>query len=91
MGHLGRAPILRAWYFVFIALLLNYLGQGAYIANHPDAKFVLFEMIFHQAPTLYVPFLILSIIATIIASQAMISGMFSDCLSGHNYSHYPLI
>ena len=90
MGHLGRAPILRAWYFVFIALLLNYLGQGAYIANHPDAKFVLFEMIFHQAPTLYVPFLILSIIATIIASQAMISGLFSIVYQGINTHIIPL-
>ena len=90
MGHLGRAPILKAWYFVFIALLLNYLGQGAYIANHPDAKFVLFEMIFHQAPTLYVPFLILSIIATIIASQAMISGLFSIVYQGINTHIIPL-
>ena len=90
MGHLGRAPILKAWYFVFVALLLNYLGQGAYIANHPDAKFVLFEMILHQAPSLYVPFLILSVIATIIASQAMISGLFSIVYQGINTHIIPL-
>lgn len=82
MGHLGRRPILRAWYFVFVALLLNYLGQGAYVIRHPDAGNVLFEMIFHQVNFLYVPFLILSITATVIASQAMISGMFSIVYQG---------
>lgn len=82
MGHLGRKPIIRAWYFVFAALLLNYLGQGAYVIKHPDANNVLFEMVFHQVPILYIPFLILSIIATVIASQAMISGMFSIVYQG---------
>ncbi len=82
MGHLGREPIVRAWKFVFVALVLNYLGQGAFVIQHPDAKNVLFEMVFHQARLLYIPFLVLSIIATIIASQAMISGMFSIVYQG---------
>jgi KUP system potassium uptake protein len=82
MGHLGRKPIVNAWYFVFFALLLNYLGQGAFLIEHPDAKTTLFEMIFNQSPALYVPFLILSILATVIASQAMISGMFSIVYQG---------
>ncbi|HAK87483.1 MAG: potassium transporter Kup [Nitrospirae bacterium GWC2_46_6] len=77
MGHLGRMPILRAWYFVCVALLLNYFGQGAFLIQYPGTKNVLFEMMFNQASLLYIPFLILSIAATIIASQAMISGMFS--------------
>jgi KUP system potassium uptake protein len=82
MGHLGRKPILNAWYFVFLALIINYIGQGAFLIQHPEAKNVLFGMIFHQAPLLYVPFLILSIMATVIASQAMISGMFSIVYQG---------
>lgn len=82
MGHLGRAPIVRAWYFVFVALMLNYLGQGAFLIQHPEAKNVLFEMVNHQAQFLYVPFLLLSILATVIASQAMISGMFSIVYQG---------
>ena len=82
MGHLGRKPILNAWYFVFFALIINYIGQGAFLIRHPEAKNVLFEMIFHQSPLLYVPFLILSIMATVIASQAMISGMFSIVYQG---------
>lgn len=82
MGHLGREPIVKAWYFVFLALLLNYLGQGAFLVQHPEARNVLFEMIFHQARFLYIPFLVLSIAATVIASQAMISGMFSIVYQG---------
>jgi len=82
MGHLGREPIVRAWNFVFVALVLNYLGQGAFLIGHPETKNVLFEMVYHQAHVLYIPFLVLSIIATIIASQAMISGMFSIVYQG---------
>ncbi len=82
MGHLGRKPILEAWSFVFVALLINYFGQGAYILQHPEAKNILFSMVYNQAPFLYIPFLLLSIIATIIASQAMISGMFSIVYQG---------
>lgn len=82
MGHLGRKPIVTAWYFAFFALTLNYLGQGAYLIKHPEAKNVLFEMVNYQVEFLYVPFLILSILATIIASQAMISGMFSIVYQG---------
>ena len=91
MGQLGRLPIIRAWYFVFAALVLNYLGQGAFIIQDPGAKSVLFEMIFRQAQILYVPFLILSIIATIIASQAMISGMFSIVYQGITTRVLPML
>ncbi|OGI17548.1 MAG: potassium transporter Kup [Candidatus Melainabacteria bacterium RIFOXYA2_FULL_32_9] len=82
MGHLGRKPIANSWYIVFIALILNYFGQGAFLIQHPQAKNILFEMIFTQSNTLYIPFLILSIIATVIASQAMISAMFSIVYQG---------
>ena len=77
MGHLGREPIVKAWYLVFIALAINYFGQGAFLIAHPGAQNVLFDMIFAEAKLLYIPFLILSIAATVIASQAMISGIFS--------------
>ncbi len=90
MGHLGREPIVRAWSFVFFALVLNYFGQGAFIVTHPEARNVLFEMVFNQAGFLYVPFLILSIAATIIASQAMISGMFSIVYQGINTRIMPI-
>jgi KUP system potassium uptake protein len=91
MGHLGREPIIRAWYIVFGALLLNYFGQGAFVIQHPEARNVLFEMIFHQSPLLYIPFLLLSIAATIIASQAMISGIFSIVYQGITTRIMPIL
>ncbi len=91
MGHMGRTPIIRGWYFVFFALVLNYLGQGAFLLNHPaHSTTILFGMVFHQSFFLYVPFLILSIIATVIASQALISGMFSIVYQGINTRLMPL-
>jgi len=82
MGHLGRRPIIRGWYFVFAALVLNYLGQGAFALSHPDTRDILFGMVQWQAPFLYIPFLILTILATIIASQALISGVYSIVYQG---------
>jgi KUP system potassium uptake protein len=76
MGHFGLKPIRYAWFgFVFPALLLNYFGQGALLIGHPDAIENPFYLL---APTwaLY-PLLILSTLATVIASQAVISGAFS--------------
>ena len=77
MGHLGKKPILNAWYFVFAAVVLNYMGQGVFAIQHPNVKFLLFGMVQHQAPYLYIPFLLLTVMATVIASQAIISGTFS--------------
>jgi KUP system potassium uptake protein len=91
MGHLGRKPIIRAWYFVFVALLINYLGQGAFIIQHPDAKNILFGMVKWEAPLLYIPFLILTIMATVIASQALISGVFSIVYQGITTRIMPLL
>jgi KUP system potassium uptake protein len=91
MGQLGKLPIIRAWSLVFVALLLNYLGQGAFILQHPETKNVLFEMVFRQAQILYIPFLIISIFATIIASQAMISGMFSIVYQGITTRVLPML
>ncbi|MFQ5441217.1 MAG: KUP/HAK/KT family potassium transporter [Thermodesulfobacteriota bacterium] len=91
MGHLGRWPIVKAWYFVFGALLLNYFGQGAFLITHPGTKYILFEMILSEARVLYVPFLLLSIAATIIASQAMISGLFSIIYQGITTRIMPLL
>ncbi|MDI6865673.1 KUP/HAK/KT family potassium transporter [Thermodesulfovibrio yellowstonii] len=77
MGHLGAKPIRKAWAMVFFALFINYFGQGAFLLKNPQVKNILFEMAFNFSSFLYVPFLILSLLATVIASQAMISGMFS--------------
>jgi KUP system potassium uptake protein len=91
MGHLGRAPIVRAWYIVFVALALNYLGQGAFLMIHPDTHNILFEMVASEFAVLYIPFLLLSIAATVIASQAMISGIFSIVFQGLTTRILPLM
>jgi len=91
MGHLGREPIVKAWYLVFVALAINYFGQGAFLMTHPGTTNVLFEMIFSEAQLLYIPFLLLSIAATVIASQAMISGIFSIVYQGITTRILPLL
>lgn len=94
MGHLGRAPIRRAWYFVFFALVINYFGQGAFAlmqGMHREEQInILFAMVKHQAEFLYIPFLILTLFATIIASQAMISAVFSLVYQGIRTHIFPL-
>jgi KUP system potassium uptake protein len=91
MGQLGRKPILRGWYFVFFALILNYMGQGAFILKNPGATNFLFAMVHSQALLLYIPFLVLAIFASIIASQAMISGLFSVIYQAINKRDLPWI
>ncbi len=76
MGHFGRKPIALAWvYAVFPALMLNYLGQCALIIRDPSA---VANPFFLLAPEeLRLPLVVLATMATIIASQAMITGAFS--------------
>jgi len=89
MGHLGREPIIKGWYCIFPALVLSYLGQGAYVMAGGSTKNVLFSMVNAIIPIGYIPFLILSICATVIASQAMISGMFSIVYQAMNTKLLP--
>jgi KUP system potassium uptake protein len=76
MGHFGRRPIRIAWLgFVLPSLLLNYLGQGALILSRPEA---IDNPFFLMAPEWgLLPLVILSTLATVIASQAVITGAFS--------------
>lgn len=76
MGHFGRRPISVAWlYVVFPALMLNYLGQGALLLRNPDAASNPF--FFMASEDFRLPLVILATLATIIASQAVITGAFS--------------
>lgn len=76
MGHFGARPIRVGWlYVVFPALVLNYFGQGAEVIAHPESMKNPFFMMF---PEKFLPFVVgLATIATVIASQAVISGAFS--------------
>ncbi len=78
MGHFGRRPIQLAWlYLVFPALIINYLGQCALLLGNPAAATNPF---FLMAPEEWrLPLVILATMATIIASQAVITGAFSVC------------
>jgi KUP system potassium uptake protein len=76
MGHFGRAPIRRAWFlFVFPALTLNYLGQGALILRSPSGVANPFFLL--VPGWAQVPMVLLATVATVIASQSVISGAFS--------------
>jgi KUP system potassium uptake protein len=76
MGHFGRQPILRAWFLVvFPALTLNYLGQGALILHTPSAVSNPFFLLLPRWAQ--IPMVVLATAATVIASQAVISGAFS--------------
>lgn len=76
MGHFGRKPIKYVWlYFVFPCLVLNYLGQGSLILHHPEAIENPFYLL---VPEWFLwPMIIMATIATIIASQAVITGAYS--------------
>lgn len=76
MGHFGRQPIRLAWFFVALpALVLNYFGQGALLLTNPEAISNPFYML---APKwALAPMVILATMATVIASQALVSGIFS--------------
>jgi KUP system potassium uptake protein len=76
LGHFGRTPIRRSWFcLVYPALLLNYVGQGAFLLSKPEEVGNLFYRLV-PAWGLY-PMVLLATVATIIASQAVISGAFS--------------
>jgi len=77
LGHFGRRPIVIAWFgMVFPCLLLNYFGQGAFVLSHgvENVSSPFFEM---QPEWALVPFVCLATAATVIASQAVISGTYS--------------
>ena len=76
MGHFGRPAISRAWFLlVFPALTLNYMGQGSLILDTPSSISNPFFLLFPDWA--HIPIVILATIATVIASQAVISGAFS--------------
>lgn len=89
MGHFGRRHIAHAWYFcAFPSLVLNYFGQGARALAHPDdTTHTFFALVPEGAPR--VALTLLSIIAAIIASQAMISGVFSLTRQAIQLGYFP--
>ena len=91
MGHFGRTPIRISWFsLVYPALLLNYFGQGAFLLS---GQAVRQGNIFYSLvpPFLLYPMVILATLATIIASQALISGAFSIATQAIELGLFPLL
>jgi KUP system potassium uptake protein len=91
MGHFGRKPIMVGWFFTVLpALLLNYFGQGAQIIQ--DEGNNLQQAFFRMAPEWFLlPLVILATVATVIASQALISGAFSLTQQAVNLGYSPRV
>jgi KUP system potassium uptake protein len=90
MGHFGRPAISRAWFYVvFPALTLNYLGQGALILSRPDS---VSNPFFIMAPGwAQIPLVVLATVATVIASQSVISGAFSMARQAVQLGFLPIL
>lgn len=88
MGHFGRAPIKRGWFLiVFPALVLNYFGQGAVLMHTAQA---IENPFYHLAPSwALAPLIVLATAAAVIASQAVISGVFSVTRQALNLGYLP--
>jgi KUP system potassium uptake protein len=91
MGHFGRRPIQLSWYcLVLPALLLNYFGQAAILAAHPGSA--VGNPFFRLAPEWAItPLAVLATLATVIASQALISGAFSLTAQAVQLDYLPRI
>lgn len=89
MGHFGAAPIRRAWFAVaYPALIVVYLGQGAHLLAQPAHAGP--SLLFHLVPQPFlIPFIVLATMATVIASQALISGTFSLVSQGIALGYFP--
>ncbi|HEU0133231.1 MAG TPA: KUP/HAK/KT family potassium transporter, partial [Allosphingosinicella sp.] len=90
MGHFGRRPIRAGWiYFVLPALMINYLGQGALLISSPEA---IHNPFFLLAPEWFrLPLVFIATAATVIASQAVISGAFSVTQQAIHLGYIPRI
>ncbi len=90
MGHFGAGPIRLAWFTVVLpALLLNYFGQGALLLRDPAAHE---NPLFHMVPEWgVVPLVVLATLATVIASQAVVTGAFSLTMQAIQLGYYPRV
>lgn len=90
MGHFGKQPIRLAWFSVVLpALLLNYLGQGALLLEHPEA---VENPFYRMAPGwALLPLVVIATAATVIASQALITGAFSLTMQAVQLGYLPRV
>ena len=88
MGHFGKTPVRIAWMTVVLpALILNYIGQGAYVISHPEA---FSNPFFNMVPEWgLIPVVLLATSVAVIASQAMITGAFSVAQQAMSLGLFP--
>eukprot|EP01112_Ceratiomyxa_fruticulosa_P021270 TRINITY_DN7424_c0_g2_i2.p1 TRINITY_DN7424_c0_g2~~TRINITY_DN7424_c0_g2_i2.p1 ORF type:complete len:435 (-),score=67.31 TRINITY_DN7424_c0_g2_i2:101-1405(-) len=88
MGHFGRLPIRLSWFpFTFSSLLLNYAGQGVNLLAHPED---ISNSFYLSVPKpMFWPMLVVSTLAAIVASQAIITGSFSLCSQALGFGYLP--
>jgi KUP system potassium uptake protein len=92
MGHFGQKPIRAGWYFiVFPALILNYLGQGAWaLANQSQILTGAYNPFYNMAPSWsQIPLVVIATLAAIVASQALIAGAFSTTVQAIQLNFLP--
>lgn len=90
LGHFGKSPIRLAWFMVVLpCLVLNYFGQGAFLLNNPKA---VENPFFLMAPEWsLIPLVILATLSTVIASQALITGVFSLTMQAVQLQYIPRV
>lgn len=92
LGHCGVNNIRISWMFVKVSLLLSYFGQGAYVLRHLDTYTVAQNPFFTIMPVWFLPIgVLISTLAAIIASQALISGAFSIVSEAVSLNYFPKI
>jgi KUP system potassium uptake protein len=92
MGHVGRGNIRLSWIMVKICLLLNYFGQGVYVISHAGEKLGGRNPFYDIMPQWFLPFgIIIAAMATIIASQAMLTGVFTLISEAIRLNFWPKI
>jgi KUP system potassium uptake protein len=92
LGHCGRKNIRVSWIFVKTALVLNYMGQGAWVLLHPGQNFGAVNPFFGIVPIWFlVPSILIATAASIIASQALISGSFTLISEAVSLGFWPRI
>lgn len=91
MGHFGKSPIRRGWFaLVYPCLLMNYFGQGALLLREGTIEATVNNPFFHMVPSWgVIPLVICATFATIIASQAVISGAFSLTWQALQLGYFP--
>lgn len=89
MGHVSRKPLLLGWCLVFAMLVLNYGGQAAFLLKYHQSNQPFYHMVFHASSWFYIPFVLLSIVACAIASQAVITSIFALIYQGITTNSIP--